>query len=201
MLKTEFDIRYAAAESKLMSRAYEDGIKQIFTMENCDCANMQELWMFALGSYDTTPGAVNILSERELQCLFCRMDADGALENLPTTPTPPPPVTLFTYDWAWMADDPYADLLIADNITYQGSAQAAPGSPLQADFRTMPNNYFNVVRYPVTESNKTEWIHNQFNYGVLPDQNYREVFTAHGYKYIVSRIALTFTAEDYTKFL
>lgn len=200
MLKAEFDKRYAAAEAKMMQRSYEDAIKEIFTMDNCTCANAQVLWMFALDSYNTAPGAANILTDRQLHCLFCRMGADGQVIDLPGTPTPPVPADLFTYEWAWMADDPYNDLLVADNIVYQGSAQLPVGSPLQVDFRTMPSNYFNVVRYPTTETNKTEWIHNQFNYGVLPDQNYREVFTAHGYKYIVSRVALTFTADDYTKF-
>jgi hypothetical protein len=198
MLTSEFDARYAAAEAKFMTDAHTDAVKQIFTMDNCPCKNVQLLWMFALDSYDSTPGAVNILTERQLNGLFCRMNADGDVPAVPDEETPP--VVTFTAEWAWMEADPYAALLVEDTIVYNGSGQFVPGNPIFADLRSAPANNYHVIRYPVTESSKTQWRNDDFNYGVLPDSNYRAVFIAHGYKYIVSLIALTLNPVEYTKF-
>jgi hypothetical protein len=199
MLTSEFEARLALARDKFMGKGYSDAVKHIFTMENCGCGNLQLLWMFALESYDPTPGAPNILTEKQLQCLLCRMDADGAIE-LPSTPVVPEPVPTLLVEWAWMSDDPYAALLIADNITYLGSSTFTDGAQIVTDLRAAPVNQYFVVRYPASQSLKTEWEHDIFNYGTLPDSNFRAAFAAHGYHYIVSYVGLTLTADHFTKF-
>jgi hypothetical protein len=199
MLTTEYNARMELARAKFAEKSYADGVKHIFTMENCGCGNLQLLWMLALESYDPTPGATNILTEAQLQCLFCRMGADGAIE-LPATPVTPAPAITFEAQWAWMPSDPYAALLIADGITYQGSGTFTDGAPINADFRPAPSNQYMVVRYPTSQTLKTEWEHDIFNYGTLPDSNWRTAFTAYGYNYMVSYVALTLTPDHLTKF-
>jgi hypothetical protein len=204
MLKQEYDIRYAKAQFKFMNDAWNDSVKMAFTMEEqCRCHNLQLLWMFAIENYDPIPGASNYVTDAQIHSLFCRMGSDGipdAAIKPPVTPTPPVPIPTFKVDWAWMGADPYAALLIADDIVYNGSSDFALGSPIYADFRDSPPNYYHVLRYPVSETIKTSWSNDEYNYGLLPDSNFRAVFTAHGYQYIVSYVALTLNNDELTKF-
>jgi hypothetical protein len=94
MLSTEYNNRLAAAETAFITRSYEDMVKTVHTIKVCDCANLQLLWLFALRSYVPVPGTVNVLDDRKLNALFCRMGAGSvAIAGAPTLtpPTPPDP--------------------------------------------------------------------------------------------------------------
>jgi len=198
MLTLEYNARLAKAESNFQARAYEDLIRQIYTMETCNCGNLELLWMAALKYY--IPGsASNIITEAELQCLFCRMGA--GMENIVIPEAPPVVVTTFHADWAWVSVDPYAALFGGvDVLTYQGGGDFVSGNPIVADFRPSGINQYLVVRYDPAQSDKTTWYNDQFNYGTLPDSNFRSVFAASGYKYIVSRLALSLNPGEFTRF-
>jgi hypothetical protein len=206
MLEQEYDSRYAKAEQKFMNTAQQDGVKWAFTMDTCGCNNLQLLWMFALQGYDPTPGASNVLTDRHVNALFCRMKSDNEVVT-PAGTTPPPvvipppePGPTFEAEWAWTDTDPYVDLIVSDELTYNGSGTFAEGADIYADFRTSGAAKYMVLRYPTTESNKVSWRNDQFNYGSIPDSNFQAGFTAHGYKYVVSRVPLTLNATELTKF-
>lgn len=200
MLSSEYIGKKLAAEKNLADGAYRRALQDMYALDQCHCGNEELLWMEAINSY--VPGSPdNVITERQLHCLLCRMDVTGGVEAPPVTPPGPPvPVVTFRADWAWMAGDPYEALLIADTIVYNGGGDFVSGSDIFADLRSAPTNYYNVIRYPLSEPVKDEWFNDVFNYGVLPDSNYREPLVLHGYRYIVSRIALTLNPAELTKF-
>lgn len=203
MLAEEYDSRYAKAKAKFTNDAYLDAVKMAYTFEEeCWCHNLQLLWMFAIENYVPIPGSSNVTTDEQIHSLFCRMGADGLPDSIVTPPivVPPVPTPTFVVDWAWMPSDPYAPLLIADNIVYNNGSAFSVGSPIFADLRPSPPNYYVVVRYPVSETIKTQWLNDIFNYGFMPDSNFRAVFTAHGYQYIVSYVGLTLNNAELTKF-
>lgn len=89
--------------------------------------------------------------------------------------------------------DYYAQLSIGiDNVPYQGTFNITNGNPLVVPFPFgAANNQFNIVRYPISQSDKTVWVNTVTNQGVLPDAQYRAVFTIGSYKYIVSRTEIS----------
>jgi len=200
MLSREYEGKMAVARQNFADKAYERALQEMYALDPCHCGNEQVLWMFALEEYE--PGApVNTITERQLHGLFCRMDVTGSIEveGPPPVIIPTPPVT-FLAEWAWMATDPYPGILVADNIVYNGSSNFVTGANIFADLRPAPSNSYNVIRYPLSEPAKSQWYNDIFNYGTLPDSNYREALEMHGYRYIVSRLALTLNPAELTKF-
>lgn len=110
-----------------------------------------------------------------------------------------PAVPLVAY-CGWYDDDPYADLQVADNLTYQKSVNFNNGGNISADFRQAPAYKWLVLKFPATQSDFTVWSNSSFNFGVIPDQVFRAIFTTGSYKYIVSRTTVSFDPQQLTIF-
>jgi len=106
-----------------------------------------------------------------------------------TVTTPVVPLTAY---YGWFDTNPYAGLLVADGLTYQGSYNFNPGANIIADYRPSPPYKWLVLKFPATESNFAVWNNSSFNFGVIPDQVFRAIFTTGSYKYIVSRVDVSF---------
>lgn len=79
-----------------------------------------------------------------------------------------------------------------DNITYDGNVSITPGSPISIPFPVgASNNQFNVVKYSATESDKITWVNSPLNAGSIPDSVYRTIVSFGGFKYIISRNAMS----------
>jgi hypothetical protein len=202
MLNSEYIAKMGVAHKNFAEKAYQRALQDIYAIDPCHCGNEDLLWMMALESY--VPGSPsNLITEHQLHCLLCRMKVTGAVDAanivVPPPPDPPPVPVTFLAEWAWMADDPYPALQVQDDIVYLGSGNFVTGGNIFADLRSAPTNSYNVIRYPLAEPAKTQWYNDVFNYGTLPDSNYREPIVLHGYRYVVSRIALTLNPAELTK--
>lgn len=96
--------------------------------------------------------------------------------------------------------DYYPELSIGiDNVPYQGTFNITDGNPLVVPFPlAASNNKFNIVKYPITQSDKTLWNNTQSNFGQIPDAQYRAIFTIGSWKYIVSRTEMSLDSTQTT---
>lgn len=96
--------------------------------------------------------------------------------------------------WWFGSTDPFAALSSGtDTLTYQISQSIVHNQPIVINYPIgAQNNQFNVLRYPDTENDKTTWVNTPgFNFGSIPDSVMRAIFSINGFKYIVSRNAMS----------
>lgn len=89
--------------------------------------------------------------------------------------------------------DYYSFLSIGvDNVPYLASFNITNGQPLSVLFGAAgANNKWNVVKFPDTQSVKTSWFSTDFDNGAIPDIAYRDIISFGGFRYIISRNALS----------
>ena len=95
---------------------------------------------------------------------------------------------------------PYAALIGgSDTLTYQGTVSVTAGQPISVPWPLAAvNNLYNVVRYPATESTKTAYYNTSTNSGSIPNAIFEAIFVLNGYKYIVTRVAVSWSATQTT---
>ncbi len=111
--------------------------------------------------------------------------------------TPAVPLTAFC---GWFDSDPYAALLVSDGLTYQNSVSFSNGGNISANFRNAPSDRWLVLKFPATQADFTIWSNSSFNFGVIPDQVFRAIFTTGSFKYVVSRTTVSFDPLQNTLF-
>lgn len=100
--------------------------------------------------------------------------------------------------------DPYPALSGgSDTLPYQGSFPITTGQPIVVPWPSAAaNNQFQVVRYPASESQKTNYLIPPLDSGIIPDDNYRNILVMNGYNYIISRrtvsLSVTNTNETFS---
>jgi hypothetical protein len=94
----------------------------------------------------------------------------------------------------WYGDtDPYPQLSsFIDALTYAGTVNFASGADISVPFPSgAANNKYEVIRYPDTETVKTDWYNTVLNNGTIPDAVFRDVLSFGGNRYIISRVAMS----------
>lgn len=105
-------------------------------------------------------------------------------------------VAMLTADWWYGTDDPFPALSGGtDDLVYLGSVSFAPGANIVIPWPSASaDNMFRVVRYPISESSKTNWVNTVgFNFGSIPGTAYNPIVTITTKKYIVSKGDSIFT--------
>src|SRR4249919_520249 len=97
----------------------------------------------------------NITKEVEGRTNFLNIDTYTTNEKLV--------VVTFTADWGWSQTKFTLDM-VAD-FDYQGSGTFKPGDDIRAEYGLAPDDYYLIIRYPVSEAVKTQWFNTNFNYG------------------------------------
>lgn len=117
-------------------------------------------------------------------------NAAGNAISLPATLTVTPGLTA---QWWFGTDDPFPALSGgSDTLTYQVSETIAHNAAIVIPYPFgAENNQFNVLRYPVTENDKTVWVNTNLNQGVIPDSVMRAILIVNSFKYIISRNAMS----------
>ena len=117
-------------------------------------------------------------------------NAAGNAASLPATLTV---TTALTAQWWYGPTDPYAALSGgSDTLSYQISENITHNAPIVVNYPVgAENDQFNVLRYPNTENDKTIWKNTDLNQGLIPDPTMRSILNINGYKYIVSRVAMS----------
>lgn len=102
--------------------------------------------------------------------------------------------------WYYGDADPYPQLSIGnDTLTYQISETISHNSPIVITYPlAATNNKFLVLKYPDTENDKVSWQNTVSNFGSIPDSDMREIFIQNGFKYIVTRHAVSLDATATT---
>lgn len=122
-------------------------------------------------------------------------NAAGNLSSLPATLTV---TSSLIAKWWWGPDDPFPALSGGtDNLSYQITQAITHNAPIVIDYSGQPgaeNNQFNVLRYPNGENDKTTWKNTDSNLGTIPDGVMRAILDINGFKYIISRNAMTLDA-------
>jgi hypothetical protein len=115
----------------------------------------------------------------------------GSASSTSATLTVTNPLT--GYYW-YGSSDPYPALSSgSDTLAYQGTFNIIAGQPLVVTWPTAAaNNYFEVVKYPSSESIKTTWSFGPLNNGTIPDAVQRAIITLNGYNYLISRVTMSF---------
>lgn len=101
----------------------------------------------------------------------------------------------------WYGDtDPFPQLSIGnDTLTYQISQTITHNAAIAITYPlASTNNKFLVLKYPDTENDKMIWKNTDFSLGTIPDSAMRAIFIQNGFKYIVSRTALSLDASATT---
>lgn len=119
-------------------------------------------------------------------------NAAGDVSSLPASLT----VTSdLTAQWWWGATDPFPALSVgSDTLTYQISETITHNAAIVVNYATQSgaeDNQFNVLRYPDTENDKSIWVNTSLNQGTIPDGVMRAVLNINGFKYIISRVAMS----------
>lgn len=104
--------------------------------------------------------------------------------------------------WWWGPDDPFPALSGGtDNLSYQITQSIAHNAAIAVDYSGQPgaeNDQFNVLRFPIGENDKTVWNNTPSNNGTIPDGVMRAVLSANGFKYVISRNAMSLDAVTTT---
>jgi hypothetical protein len=66
---------------------------------------------------------------------------------------------------------------IIDTFTFQGSGVFDSGAPIAADYRPAPIDSYLILRYPNTETVKTDWYNTPLNNGNIPDSVFNSFVT------------------------
>lgn len=99
-------------------------------------------------------------------------------------------VAPLTASWYWNATiDPYPALVGGtDNLTYLGTVNFTPGSPIIIPWPlSSANNTYKVVRYPIGEGAKVHFYNNDLNQGSIPGVAYHEIVTIGSFLYVISK--------------
>lgn len=119
-------------------------------------------------------------------------NAAGTVSSLPASLTV---TTALSAQWWWGPADPYPALSGgSDTLSYQISQSITHNAAIVINYSGQSgaeNNQFNVLRYPNTENDKTTWVNTQLNQGSIPDSVMRAILNINGFKYIVSRNAMS----------
>lgn len=119
-------------------------------------------------------------------------NAAGNISSLPATLTV---TSALIVKWWWGATDPFPALSGGtDNLTYQISQTITHNAAVVINYSAQTgaeDNQFNVLRLPIGENDKTIWDNGPSNNGSIPDLVMREVLTANGFKYVISRNAMS----------
>jgi hypothetical protein len=131
------------------------------------------------------------------------MKADSNVTVTPPVVVTPPPAVVFDADLLWTATDPFPFLTespFPDYPSYNTTVSLPEGRDILFPLTGLPAERYLVVRYPDTESVKTQWYHDIFNYGPIEDSVFREIFTNGGFSYIMTRNPVTFDPGKTLKF-
>lgn len=119
-------------------------------------------------------------------------NAAGDVSSLPASLT----VTSdLTAQWWWGATDPFPALSGgSDTLMYQISETITHNAAIVVNYAAQSgaeDNQFNVLRYPDSENDKSIWVNTSLNQGTIPDGVMRAVLNINGFKYIISRVAMS----------
>jgi hypothetical protein len=119
-------------------------------------------------------------------------NAAGDVSSLPATLTV---TSALTAQWWWGPTDPFPALSGgSDTLSYQISEAITHNAAIVINYAAQSgaeNNQFNVLRYPDTENDKTIWVNTSLNQGTIPDSIMRAILTINGFKYVISRNAMS----------
>lgn len=175
----------------------------------------------AMVVYDNTPAQIrDATADSQLNILFttfnlrnqhidvatCQpgysLDTSGGVGNyicrrITNAPCAAGGASTFTADWMYSLTNPYPALQTADNLSYANHATFNTGDSIITDVHTFPDDIYLVVRYPASEPDALTWFESSFNNGSVAPPNgdsvFRGVFTANGFKYLVTRTPATFS--------
>ena len=74
-----------------------------------------------------------------------------------------------------------------DNVPYQGTFQIVNGAPLSVPFPSAAANTYLVIKYPSSQSIKTNYSNLPLNIGVIPSIAFDSIVTFNGFNYIFTR--------------
>lgn len=99
--------------------------------------------------------------------------------------------TSLSLQWWFGPADPFPDLSVGiDTLSYQISQAFA--NPAVINYPSgAENNQFNVLRYPSTQNDFTVWVNVQTNQGTIPDFVMRPILNINGFKYVISKNAMS----------
>lgn len=94
--------------------------------------------------------------------------------------------------WSFFDNDPYGDI---QNEDFEFSQQVTEGLGIyNLDF-VLSGKYL-AVKELATEPEKSTWRNTQFNYGVIPDQVWRDAVVIGAFRYYVSRIPVVLQDDN-----
>lgn len=122
--------------------------------------------------------------------------AGSASSNTATLTVTNPLIASYWYG----STNPYPALIGgSDTLTYQGTVNVTAGQPIAVAWPLAAvNNLYNVVRYPATESTKTGYYNTSTNSGAIPNAVFEAIFVLNGFKYIVTRVAVSWSSVQTT---
>lgn len=117
-------------------------------------------------------------------------NAAGDAASLPATLTI---ASALTAQWWFGPTDPFPALSGgSDTLSYQVSEIITHNGAIVISYPSgAEDNQFNVLRYPDTENDKTVWVNTNSNQGTIPDGVMRQILNINGFKYIISRNAMS----------
>lgn len=122
-------------------------------------------------------------------------NAAGGVGSLGATLTVNPALQAL---WWWGPDDPFPDLSGgSDTLSYQITQNITHNAPVIIDYSSQPgaeNNQFNVLKVPNTENDYTTWKNTDSNLGAIPDSVMRPILNINGFKYVITRNAMSLDA-------
>lgn len=125
----------------------------------------------------------------------------GTVASLPASLTV---TSALAGNWWWGPADPFPALSGgSDTLVYQITQNITHNAPVVINYAAQPgaeNNQFNVLRVPNTENDYTTWVNTAFNQGTIgpPDPIMRAILNINGFKYVISRVAMTLDAVTTT---
>lgn len=101
-------------------------------------------------------------------------------------------------NWWWGSTDPFPALSGGtDNLSYQITQAITHNAEIDIDYSSQTgaeNNQFNVLRIPSGETDPTIWDNGPSNNGTIPDSVMRAVLNINGFKYVISKNAMSLDA-------
>lgn len=119
--------------------------------------------------------------------------ATNAAGNTASLPASLTVTSALSAQWWFGATDPYPALNSgSDTLSYQVSETITHNAAIVISYPDgAEDNQFNVLRYPAAENDKTIWVNTNSNQGTIPDGVMRAILNINGFKYVVSRNAMS----------